>query len=151
MSSSKQNWPVKGLSGRYLSEFIDLRYSQSCLYFLPSFVKRCPSNLLSGSTLSPFPLLPSLCEKVNCNWGVIGFGPQTENHCRKASLQVNFFRLQHFALPSMSLIFLLYRFMYIRRYRNPLTPPATHAPSSKCSLVRILTVFSFCVMSQNCV
>ncbi len=34
------------------------RYSQSCLYFRPSFVNCCPSNLLSGSTLppSPFPV-----------------------------------------------------------------------------------------------
>ncbi len=35
-----------------LSEFIDLRYSQSCWYFRPSY---CPSNLLSSSPLPSFP------------------------------------------------------------------------------------------------
>ncbi len=45
-----KNWPVKGLCGRCLSKFIDLRYIQSCWYFRPSFVNCCPSNLLSGST-----------------------------------------------------------------------------------------------------
>ncbi len=42
-----------------LIEFIDWRYSQSCWYFLPSFVNYCVplySNLLSGS---PPPLPPS--------------------------------------------------------------------------------------------
>jgi hypothetical protein len=47
--------PIKGLC---LSEFIDRRYSQSCWYFRTCFVKCCPSNLLSGSTLPPL----SLCE-----------------------------------------------------------------------------------------
>ncbi len=46
----------KGISARCLSEFIDWRYSQSCWYFRPSFVNCFPSNLLSGSTLSPLPL-----------------------------------------------------------------------------------------------
>ncbi len=35
--------------------FIDWRYSQSCWYFRPNFANCCSSNLLSGSTLSPFP------------------------------------------------------------------------------------------------
>ncbi len=51
---SKKNWPVKGLSGRFLSEFIDWRYSQSW-YFRLSFVN-CSTPLLSGST--PPPPLP---------------------------------------------------------------------------------------------
>jgi hypothetical protein len=29
-----------------------VQYSKSCCYFRPSFVNCCPSNLLSGSTLS---------------------------------------------------------------------------------------------------
>ncbi len=33
-----KNWPVMGLCGRCLLEFIDWRYSQSCWYFRPSFV-----------------------------------------------------------------------------------------------------------------
>jgi hypothetical protein len=39
-------------------EFIDWRYSkssQSCWYFLHSFVNYCPSHLLSGSTPPPLP------------------------------------------------------------------------------------------------
>jgi hypothetical protein len=54
---------VKGLCGRYLSEFIDWRYSKSCWYFLPSFVNCFPSNLLSGrcsSVWGPEPHIPSL-------------------------------------------------------------------------------------------
>ncbi len=31
-------------------------YIQTCWYFRPSFVNCCPSNLLSGSTLPPFPV-----------------------------------------------------------------------------------------------
>ncbi len=59
MSSSKKNWPVQGLCGRCLSEFIDWRYCQSCWYFRPSIVNCCSSNVLSGSTLPP----SSLCKK----------------------------------------------------------------------------------------
>jgi hypothetical protein len=67
-----KNWPVKGLCGRYLSEIIDWRYSQSCRYFWPSFVNCCPSNvslvhccpsnLLSGAP--PPPPGPSLCQST---------------------------------------------------------------------------------------
>ncbi len=39
-----------------LIEFIDWRYRQSCWYFWPSLVNYCPSNLLSGSPLPPFPV-----------------------------------------------------------------------------------------------
>ncbi len=56
------DWPVKGLCGSCLSECIDLRYSQSCWYFRPSFVNCCRSNLLSGSTLTDSP--PSLCQST---------------------------------------------------------------------------------------
>ncbi len=47
------------------------------------------------------PLYPSLCEL--CEWGS---GPQTDKTCPKVPLQVNFFSLWHFALPSLSLFFL---------------------------------------------
>ncbi len=56
MSSSKKIDHVKGLCGRCLLEFIDQIYSQSRnsrLYFRPSFVNSCPSNLLSVSTPAP--------------------------------------------------------------------------------------------------
>ncbi len=118
---------MKGLSGRCLSEFIDWRYSQSCLYFLPSFVKCCPSNLLSGSTLFPSP--PSLCEKVYClhlysvkGGGVNGFWASDRKPLPQSPFTGQFFRLQHYALPSISLIFLLHKCMHIRRSRNPLSP-----------------------------
>ncbi len=61
-----KSWPVCGLCGRCLSQFIN---SQSCWYFRPSFVNCCLSNL---SFLSP-PSLP--CVKVQyiqtvCVWVV---------------------------------------------------------------------------------
>ena len=44
-----KKWPVKGLCGRCLSEFIiDWWYSQLCWYFRPCFENCCTSNLLSG-------------------------------------------------------------------------------------------------------
>ncbi len=99
-----KNLPVKGLCGRCLSEFKDWR----CWYFRPSFVNCCPSPLLSGSTLSPihpFPVWISVHTVKTytvCKGGrVRGYGP----------LRVNFFRWQHFALPSMSLLFLRRREM----------------------------------------
>jgi hypothetical protein len=47
-----------------LIEFINWRYSQSCWYFRPSFVKYCPCNLLSGS---PPPVPPSPFPKSKYN------------------------------------------------------------------------------------
>ncbi len=102
MSSSK----YMGLCGRCISEFIDCRYSQSCWYFRPNFVNCCPSNLLSGSTLPPppFPLWISiLYTLIHCVRGGYGdLGIRQINTCRK----IKKFRWRHFALPSMSLIFL---------------------------------------------
>ncbi len=66
--------------------FINWRYSQSCWYFRPSFVKCCPANLLSGSTVPPppFPVLISiLYTGIQCvKWGggLWGSGPQTDKH-----------------------------------------------------------------------
>jgi hypothetical protein len=55
----------KRLCGRFLSEFIDWKHSQSCWYFRPSFENCCPSNLLSGSTLPPLPpSLVCLCQST---------------------------------------------------------------------------------------
>jgi hypothetical protein len=48
-----KNWPEKGLCGRCLQSL--WRYSQSCWYFRPSFVKCRPTNFLCGSTLPPPP------------------------------------------------------------------------------------------------
>jgi hypothetical protein len=124
-----------GTLQQVLIDFIDWRYSHSCYYFRPSFVNCYTSNLLSGSTLPPPPLF-SLCGSVpslHCihvhrtvRWGGggggggIGFsGPDTEKTCRKVPLQVNFFRWRHFALPSMSLIFLCYMDC-LSRVSNPL-------------------------------
>jgi len=51
-----KKWPVRGLCGRFLSEFIDCRNSQSCWHFRPSFVNCCPSTF----SLVQLPLPPSL-------------------------------------------------------------------------------------------
>jgi hypothetical protein len=95
-----KNLRVKGLRSRCLW---DLRYSQSCWYFRPSFVNCCPYNLLSGSSLTPlsFPVWISiLYRRIQCVRGArMGFWVEVPLH-------VNFFRWRHFALPSMSLIFL---------------------------------------------
>ncbi len=72
-----------------------------------SFVNCYPSPLFSGSTL-PLPL----CEKYTvytytvCKRGIWGSGPQTVKHLPQSPFTGQFFRWRHFALPSMSLIFL---------------------------------------------
>jgi hypothetical protein len=92
------NLPSKGLCGRCLSEFIAWRWSKSRWYFRPSLVNCCSSPLLSGLTLPPPPFPYTVC-----NWGEgMGFGQIST--CHKVPL--HFFRRRHFALPSMSLIFL---------------------------------------------
>ncbi len=71
------------------------RYSQSCLYFRPSSVNCCPSNLLSGSTLppSPFPL-PCVNKYIvytyTVYWGDGVLGLRQINICRRVSLWVSF-------------------------------------------------------------
>jgi hypothetical protein len=70
------------------TEFIDWRYNQSCWYFRPGLVNCCPSHLLSGSTLHPFPCVNT---RIQCvRGGVWDSGPQTVNTCRKVPLQDNF-------------------------------------------------------------
>ncbi len=70
---------------------------------------------LFGSNLSPppFPVWISiLYSRMQCVRGEIGvLGLRQINTCRKVQLQVNLFRCRHFALPSMSLIFLRYNSM----------------------------------------
>ncbi len=67
-----KNWPVKGLCGRCLSEFIDRWYSQSCWYFRPSFVNCYLSYL--PSALPPLPYVNMYTEYtyVQCERG--GYG-----------------------------------------------------------------------------
>ncbi len=97
------------------------RYSQSCFYFRHSFVNCCPSSLRSGS-ISPPPLPPPfsvwisiLYTRIQCvcggGYGMLGL--RQINTGRKIPLQVNFFRWRHFALPSMSPIFLRLRPKYV--------------------------------------
>ncbi len=92
--SFKKNWPVKRLCGRCLSEFIEWRYNW---YFRPRFVNWCPSNILFGSTLPPFPTpfpvwISILYTPIQCVMGGIwGSGPQTDKHLPyKVPLHVNF-------------------------------------------------------------
>ncbi len=97
----------KGTLLQVLLEFTDWRYSQPCWYFRPRFANCCPSMV--SYPLSP----PSLCEQVVytytyavCKEGGEILGLRQINTCRKVPLQVIFLRWRHFALPSMSLIFL---------------------------------------------
>ncbi len=76
-------------------------------YFRPSFVNCCPSNLLSGSSLPPFPVCISIqCTRIQCVrgegiWGQRrGRGLRQINTCQKVPSQVNFFRWRHFGLVS---------------------------------------------------
>ncbi len=88
MSSSKNI----DLCSRCLSEFIDLRYSQSCWYFWPSFVNCCPSNLLSvqfspPSCVNNYTLYTYTVYKGGGHW-VLGL--RQINNWRQVPLQVNF-------------------------------------------------------------
>ncbi len=61
----------------------------------------CPYNLLSGSTLTPLPFpvrISILFTRIS--------GPQTAKSLPQSPFKGQFFRWQHFALPSMRLIFL---------------------------------------------
>ncbi len=79
--------------------------SVTLVFFRPSFVACCPSNLLSRSTLpSPFPVLINILYTRKGGGGIRGL--RQIYTCRKAPLQVNIFTWRHFALPSMSLLFL---------------------------------------------
>jgi hypothetical protein len=104
-------WPEKGLCGRCLSEFIDWRCSQSCWYFRPELwtVALLTFSLVQLHPPAHFPVWISiLYTRIHCvrggGYGALGF--RQVNTCCKVSLQINFFRWRHFALPSMSIIFL---------------------------------------------
>jgi hypothetical protein len=77
---SSKNWPVKGLCGRYLSEFIDSRYSQSCWYLDPSLWTVAPLtfSLVQLSPPSPVPVnkyTVLYCTSIQCvGWGGGGTG-----------------------------------------------------------------------------
>jgi hypothetical protein len=53
-------------------EFIDWRYFQSCWYFRPSFVKCCPSTLLSGLLPPPPPKVKVHYIQTVCGWEGVG-------------------------------------------------------------------------------
>ncbi len=84
------------------------RYT-STISSLPVCTVLCgrPSRLLSVWTLPHFPgWISILYTRIQNVGGVWGSGLTQINTCPKVTLQVTFFRWQHFALPSMSLIFL---------------------------------------------
>jgi hypothetical protein len=81
--------------------FLDWRYTQSSWYFRPSFVNCCPSPLLSGSNLPPFPVWISIlvytytvCKEGGCMYGVLGL---IQMHLPQSSFTGRFFRWRHFA------------------------------------------------------
>ncbi len=94
MLSSKKNLPLKGPCGRCLSEFIDWRYSQSCWYFLPSFVNYCLSNPSLWFNSFPLPCVNKYTVYTNTlyMWDVCGSGPGTR--CLK-SKEINFKLAEH--------------------------------------------------------
>jgi hypothetical protein len=95
-----------------------LKIQSVTLVFRPSFVNYCHSNLLSGSTRTPAsPLfhvwISTLFTRTQCvrGGGVRVLGLIQVNTRRKVPFQVNFFRW-HFALPSMSFIFLRWQLFW---------------------------------------
>ncbi len=106
-----KNWPAKGLvfCGRYLSEFVDWRYSQSFWYFRPSWTVAPLTFSLDFPPPPPsFPVWISvLYSRIQCvrgGYGVLGLWE--DKHLSQSPFTGQFFRWRHFALPSMSLIFL---------------------------------------------
>ncbi len=80
------------------------------LYFRPSFVKCCPSNLLvEPPPPSPLPCVNKYTVYTYTVLGgeVMGFWALKQvNTCRKVHVHINFFRWRHFVLSSVILIFL---------------------------------------------
>ncbi len=77
------------------------------LVFSTQLCHFCPFPLLSGLTLSP--PFHEYCIHVYSLYRGEGYGVLGHTHintCRKVPVQVNYFRRRHFALPSMSLIFM---------------------------------------------
>ncbi len=83
-------------------------YRQSCWYFWPSFVNCCPFNLIFYSTLPPLPCVKyTVYTYTVCKGGEYGgSGPQTDKHLPESPFTGQFFIWWHYALSSMSLIFL---------------------------------------------
>jgi hypothetical protein len=98
----------KGLGGRCLSEFIFKLEMQSVIlvFFRPSFVNCCPSNLFSASTLPAFPLpcvnkYGILYECIHYTYtvcrgwwggGLWGSETQTDKHLPQSPFPGQFFR-----------------------------------------------------------
>jgi hypothetical protein len=97
MSSPKKKLIYNGLCDRCLSQFLDWRYSQSCWYFIPSFVNCCPSYLFFSSAPPPLPPLPcvnkfteytyTVCKGGGRAWGS---GHQTDKHFPQSPFTRNF-------------------------------------------------------------
>ncbi len=145
-----KNLPVKRLCGRCLSEFVVWRYSQSYWYFRPSFVNCCPSNILSVSTLPPYPLpcvnkytvyTYTMCVGGGV-WGYGVLGLSQVNTSRNSPFTSQFFRWRHFALPSMSLIFLR------SRWRDGLYASGTVFPLLICRICRRERCLIPCIFIQ---
>ncbi len=98
----------KGILGQVFIIVYRLEIWTVMLVFRSSFVNCCPSNL-SGSSIPRPPFLVwisigTVYTYTVCKRGVLGL--RQIYTCRKVPLRVSYFRWQHFALPSMSLIFL---------------------------------------------
>jgi hypothetical protein len=103
-----KNLPVKGLCVRCLSEFIDWRHSKSCVLFSTQLCKLLPlspSVWFSSPPFPPFPVWISILH-TRIRGGIWGSRLQTDKHLPQSPFTGKFVRWRHFALPSMSLIFL---------------------------------------------
>ncbi len=111
---SSKKIAAKELCSRCLSKFIDWRVeiqSVKLVFFDSVLWTVVPLNFseVQLSPTPPFPMWISIIIHVMyslCGWGYGVLGLTQINTCLKVPLQVNLFRWRHFALPSMSLIFL---------------------------------------------
>ncbi len=117
MSSSKK-LTCKGTLWHVFIKVYRLERQSNSWYFRP--LQLCellcaplPFSLVQVSSYPHFPVWTSiLYTRIVCKGGGRGdgvLGLRQINTCRKVPLQVNFFRWQNFALPSMSLNFLRFR------------------------------------------
>ncbi len=78
-----KTWHIEGLCGRWLSEYVEWRYSKSCWYFRPSFVNYCPTNLLSGLIPPPPPVhRQCMAGGGGGGWGVLN--PVGDHNIRRS-------------------------------------------------------------------
>jgi hypothetical protein len=97
---------VKGLSGSCLSKNLEIGDTVSHVAIFDPALWTVAPLTFSLVQLSPTPPLPCVNRYTVNTSGYRVLGLRQINTCGKVPLQVNFFRRPHFAMPSMSLVFL---------------------------------------------